>query len=101
MVGLLIAVIFSSSMSSKASELNALASTTIVDLYRRSIRKGRSDKHYLSATKWSTVIWGILAMLFAMFTSLFENLIQAVNIVGSLFYGAVLGIFAVAFFSGK
>jgi len=101
MVGLLIAVIFSSSMSSKASELNALASTTIVDLYRRSIRKGRSDKHYLSATKWSTVIWGILAMLFAMFTSLFENLIQAVNIVGSLFYGAVLGIFAVAFFFRK
>lgn len=101
MVGLLIAVIFSSSMSSKASELNALASTTIVDLYRRSIRKGRSDKHYLSATKWSTVIWGILAMLFAMFTSLFENLIQAVNIVGSLFYGAVLGVFAVAFFFRK
>lgn len=101
MVGLLIAVIFSSSMSSKASELNALASTTIVDLYRRSIRKGRSDKHYLLATKWSTVIWGILAMLFAMFTSLFENLIQAVNIVGSLFYGAVLGVFAVAFFFRK
>ncbi len=101
MVGLLIAVIFSSSMSSKASELNALASTTIVDLYRRSIRKGRSDKHYLLATKWSTVFWGILAMLFAMFTSLFENLIQAVNIVGSLFYGAVLGVFAVAFFFKK
>ncbi|MCO6461655.1 MAG: sodium:solute symporter [Saprospiraceae bacterium] len=101
MVGLLIAVIFSSSMSSKASELNALASTTIVDLYRRSVRKGKSDRHYLNATKWMTVLWGILAMLFAMFSSLFENLIQAVNIVGSLFYGAVLGVFAVAFFFKK
>lgn len=101
MVGLLIAVIFSSSMSSKASELNALASTTIVDLYRRSVKKGKSDRHYLNATKWMTVLWGILAMLFAMFSSLFENLIQAVNIVGSLFYGAVLGVFAVAFFFKK
>ncbi|MCB0603663.1 MAG: sodium:solute symporter [Saprospiraceae bacterium] len=100
-VGLLIAVIFSSSMSSKASELNALASTSIVDLYRRSVRKGKSDRHYLLATKWMTVLWGILAMLFAMFSSLFENLIQAVNIVGSLFYGAVLGVFAVAFFFKK
>jgi Na+/proline symporter len=96
-VGLLIAVIFSSSMSSKASELNALASTSIVDLYRRTVRRGKSDRHYLLATKWMTVLWGILAMLFAMFSSLFENLIQAVNIVGSLFYGAVLGVFAVAF----
>lgn len=101
MIGLLIAVIFSSSMSSKASELNALASTSIVDIYRRSIRRNRSDRHYLQATKWTTVIWGLLAMLFAMFCSLFENLIQAVNIVGSLFYGAVLGVFAVAFFFKK
>lgn len=100
-VGLLIAVIFSSSMSSKASELNALASTSIVDLYRRTVRRGKSDRHYLLATKWMTVLWGILAMLFAMFSSLFENLIQAVNIVGSLFYGAVLGVFAVAFFFKK
>jgi SSS family solute:Na+ symporter len=100
-VGLLIAVIFSSSMSSKASELNALASTSIVDLYRRTVRRGKSDRQYLLATKWMTVLWGILAMLFAMFSSLFENLIQAVNIVGSLFYGAVLGVFAVAFFFKK
>jgi len=100
-VGLVIAVIFSSSMSSKASELNALASTSIVDLYRRTVRRGKSDRHYLLATKWMTVLWGILAMLFAMFSSLFENLIQAVNIVGSLFYGAVLGVFAVAFFFKK
>lgn len=101
MVGLLIAVIFSSSMSSKASELNALASTTIVDIYRRSIRRNKDDKHYLNATKLSTILWGLLAMGFAMFCSLFENLIQAVNIVGSLFYGAVLGVFAVAFFFKK
>ena len=101
MVGLLIAVIFSSSMSSKASELNALASTTVVDLYKRSIRRNKDDKHYLKATKFATVLWGLLAMAFAMFCSLFENLIQAVNIVGSLFYGAVLGVFAVAFFFKK
>ncbi|MBK8602309.1 MAG: sodium:solute symporter [Saprospiraceae bacterium] len=101
MVGLLIAVIFSSSMSSKASELNALASTTVVDLYKRSIRRNKDDKHYLRATKFATVLWGLLAMAFAMFCSLFENLIQAVNIVGSLFYGAVLGVFAVAFFFKK
>ena len=101
MVGLLIAVIFSSSMSSKASELNALASTTVVDLYKRSIRRNKDDKHYLRATNFATVLWGLLAMAFAMFCSLFENLIQAVNIVGSLFYGAVLGVFAVAFFFKK
>ena len=101
MVGLLIAVIFSSSMSSKASELNALASTTVVDLYKRSIRRNKDDKHYLRATKFATVLWGLLAMAFAMFCSLFENLIQAVNLVGSLFYGAVLGVFAVAFFFKK
>ncbi|SDJ88183.1 transporter, SSS family [Catalinimonas alkaloidigena] len=98
LVGLLIAVIFSASMSSTSSELNALASTTIVDLYRRIWRPGRSDDHYLQASKVITVLWGGYAILVAMYASQLGNLLEAVNELGSLFYGAVLGIFAVAFF---
>ncbi|MCC9138565.1 sodium:solute symporter [Pontibacter silvestris] len=98
LVGLLLAVIFSAAMSSSASELNALASTTVVDIYRRNVRKGDSDKHYLNASKLFTVGWGVTAILFAMFASLFDNLIEAVNIVGSIFYGTILGIFLVAFY---
>lgn len=97
LIGLLLAVIFSAAMSSTSSELNALATTTVVDLYRRSIVKDRSDRHYLNASKIFTLLWGIIALIFAMTASLFENLIQAVNIIGSLFYGTILGIFAVAF----
>ncbi len=98
LVGLLLAVIFSAAMSSTASELNALATTTVVDIYRRSFISRGSDRHYLMASKWFTVLWGCIALLFAASASLFENLIQAVNIVGSLFYGTILGIFLVAFF---
>lgn len=98
LVGLLLAVIFSAAMSSTASELNALATTTVVDLYRRSFKKEASDSHYLSASRWFTVLWGGIALIFALTADLFENLIQAVNIIGSLFYGAILGIFLVAFF---
>ncbi len=98
LVGLLLAVIFSAAMSSTASELNALATTTVIDLYRRSWVKNKSDDHYLSASKWFTMVWGAIALLFATFASLFDNLIEAVNIIGSLFYGAILGIFLVAFF---
>ncbi|MGB3619545.1 MAG: sodium:solute symporter [Catalinimonas sp.] len=98
LVGLLIAVIFSASMSSTASELNALASTTVVDLYRRVARPGRDDAHYLSASRWITVGWGLYAILIAMFASRLGNLLEAVNQLGSLFYGAVLGIFITAFF---
>lgn len=97
-VGLLLAVIFSAAMSSTASELNALATTTVVDIYRRTIAPDVSDKNYLKASKWFTVLWGALALSFAIFASLFENLIEAVNIIGSLFYGTILGIFLVAFF---
>ena len=98
LVGLLLAVIFSAAMSSTSSELNALATTSLVDIYRRSLVKGRSDEHYLSASKWLTIGWGLVALAFATFANLFDNLIQAVNIIGSLFYGTVLGVFAVAFF---
>lgn len=97
-VGLLIAVMFSAAMSSMASELNALASTTTVDLYKRSMRKEGSARHYLVASKLFTVMWAMLAMLFAILASFAENLIQFVNIVGSLFYGTLLGIFVTAFY---
>lgn len=98
LIGLLLAVIFSAAMSSTASELNALATTSIVDIYKRNFAKDKSDQHYLSASKWFTVLWGLIALAFATFASLFENLIQAVNIIGSLFYGAILGVFVAAFF---
>jgi SSS family solute:Na+ symporter len=101
LVGLLLAVIFSAAMSSTSSELNALATTTVIDIYRRSLAPGKSDRHYLNASKLFTIFWGGIALLFAATADLFENLIQAVNIVGSLFYGAILGIFLVAFFMKK
>jgi SSS family solute:Na+ symporter len=85
-------------MSSKAAELNALASTSLIDIYKRSVRKDAPDAHYLAASRWLTVFWGILAIVFAVFASMLDNLIQAVNILGSLFYGPILGIFAVAFY---
>ncbi len=97
MIGLLLAVIFCAAMSSFASELNALATTTVVDIYRRSMVKEATDSHYLSTSKWLTLGWGALVIFFASITLLFENLIQAVNIVGSLLYGTILGIFVVAF----
>ncbi len=98
MIGLLLAVIFSAAMSSTASELNALATTTVIDIYKRNINPNGTDKEYLRASKVLTVAWGVIALIFAMAASLFDNLIEAVNIVGSLFYGTILGIFLVAFF---
>ena len=97
LIGLLLAVILSAAMSSTASELNALGSTTTIDLYRRNI-KGRSDKHYLRASKGFTMLWGVIAIGVACVANLFENLIELVNIIGSIFYGNVLGIFLLAFF---
>ncbi len=96
-VGLILAVIFSAAMSSTSSELSALATTSMVDIYRRSFRKHETDQFYLGASKWATILWGVLAVSFAFFASLFENLIEAVNIIGSIFYGVILGIFVVAF----
>jgi Na+/proline symporter len=97
-VGLLLAVIFSASMSSTSSELNSLATTTVIDIYKRSFVKEQTDQHYLFVSKAFTLLWGAIAVLFALSARLFENLIQAVNIVGSLFYGTILGIFLVGFF---
>ncbi|HEU5289229.1 MAG TPA: sodium:solute symporter [Cyclobacteriaceae bacterium] len=97
-VGLLLAVMFSAAMSSMAGELNALSSTTTVDIYKRSMKKEGDEKHYLTASRWFTVLWALLAMVFAMLATFAENLIQFVNIVGSLFYGTILGIFLTAFY---
>lgn len=97
-VGLLLAVIFAAAMSSISAELNALATTTVIDLYRRSFVKKKTDRHYFNASRFFTVFWGITALFFAMIAAQFENLIEAVNIVGSLFYGTILGVFLVAFF---
>jgi Na+/proline symporter len=97
-IGLLVAAIFAAALSSKASELNALGATTTIDLYRHVIRSGASDAHYVTASKWFTALWGVVAVAFALFAHLVENLIQAVNILGSVFYGVMLGLFLVAFF---
>ena len=101
LIGLLIAVIICAAMSSTASELNALAATTTVDLYKRNMSKNKSDKHFLNVSKLFTVMWGIIAICFASIGNLFENLIQLVNIIGSIFYGTILGIFLIGFFIKK
>lgn len=98
LIGLLLAVILSAAMSSTASGLTALASTTAIDIYKRNLKEEKSEKHYVNATKLFTVFWGIVAILFACIGTLFENLIQLVNIIGSIFYGTVLGIFLVGFY---
>lgn len=98
LIGLLLAVILSAAMSSTASELNALAATTTIDLYKRNAKGEHSDLHFVNATKWFTLVWGILAILVASVANLFDNLIQLVNIIGSIFYGNILGIFLLAFF---
>src|SRR6056300_1109899 len=100
LIGLLLAVIFSAAMSSTASELNALAATTTVDLYQRN-KHNKSPIHYVKASKGFTLLWGVIAILFASIGSLFENLIQLVNIIGSVFYGTILGVFLIAIFIKK
>ena len=101
LIGLLIAVIICAAMSSTASELNALAATTTVDLYKRNLNVKKSEKHFLKMSKFFTITWGLIAISFASIGNLFENLIQLVNIIGSIFYGTILGIFLVAFFIKK
>ncbi len=98
LIGLLLAVILSAAMSSTASGISALASTTAIDIYKRNLKETKSEKHFVSATKFFTILWGLIAILFACIGTLFENLIQLVNIVGSIFYGTVLGIFLVGFY---
>ena len=98
LIGLLLAVTLSAAMSSTASELNALASTTAIDLYKRNQKNEKTEEHYVTASKFFTFLWGVIAIVVACFADLFDNLIQLVNIIGSIFYGNVLGIFLLAFF---
>ncbi len=97
LVGLILAAILSASMSSTAAELNALASVSVIDIYKRVFRPAESDRHYLTVSKIISVFWGAYAIGFAMFANSLGSLIEAVNILGSLFYGSILGIFLVAF----
>jgi solute:Na+ symporter, SSS family len=97
-VGLIIAVIFSAAMSSTSGEINSLATVTVIDIYRRHIQREASDRHYLVASRVATVFWGCFAMGFAQYGKNFGALIQAVNVIGSLFYGGLLGVFVLAFF---
>lgn len=98
LIGLILAAIFCASWSTTASELSALSSTCVVDIYRRSFAKGKSDRHYLFASRFFTLLWGAFIVVFASSVTLPENLIQAVNIIGSFFYGTILGVFLTAFF---
>ena len=98
LVGLLIAVILCSTMSATAATLNALGSTTAIDFYRPLIRTNASDHHYVVAAKALTAAWGLIAIAVASFANLAENLIEAGNILGSVFYGSILGLFLAAFF---
>jgi solute:Na+ symporter, SSS family len=98
LVGFILAMIFCAAWSTTASELSALTAASINDLYKRVIKPGASDAHYLKAAKWVTVLWGVLLAVIALKAGLFENLIQAVNMAGSVFYGTILGIFATAFY---
>jgi Na+/proline symporter len=101
LIGLLIAVILSAAMSSTSSEINALASTTMIDIYGRFKTGETSDAQKVKQSKLFTLMWGVLAIIFALSAKLFDNLIEAVNILGSLFYGSILGIFLVAFWLKK
>ncbi|RYF15586.1 MAG: sodium:solute symporter [Flavobacteriales bacterium] len=98
LIGLLIAIIFLASMGSTASALNSLASTTVVDIYKRLINKTGNDGAYVNASRWATVLWGVVCIIMALFTSKIGNLIEAVNILGSFIYGTILGVFLVAFY---
>jgi solute:Na+ symporter, SSS family len=98
LIGLLLAVIFCAAMSSTSSELQALGTTSTLDLYRRMRGKPGTPEGDVRVSKVFTVLWGLVAVSFASFAALIDNLIEAVNILGSIFYGSVLGIFVVAFF---
>ena len=101
LIGLLIAIIFLASMGSTASALNSLTSTTVVDIYKRHIHKDGTDRRYLGVSRLTTMVWGVFCILMALYASKLGNLIEAVNILGSLFYGTILGIFLVAFYFKK
>lgn len=98
LIGLLIAVILLACMGSVASAYQSLASTTIVDFYKRFFGKDKSEAHHVAASRWATAFWGVFCMIVAQYASRFGSMIEAVNVLGSLFYGVILGIFLVAFY---
>ncbi|MBI1791376.1 MAG: sodium:solute symporter [Acidobacteria bacterium] len=100
-VGLIIAVIFAAAMSTISAEVNSLATVSVIDIYRRHLNRGASDRHYLNASRLATAFWGLYAVVFAEFGRNLGSLIEAVNMVGSLFYGSLLGVFVLAFFFPK
>lgn len=101
LIGLLIAIIFLASMGSTASALNSLASTSVVDIYKRLVNKEATDQQYVKASRWATLIWGVVCIAMALYTSKIGNLLEAVNILGSFIYGTILGVFIVAFYIKK
>lgn len=101
LLGLVLAAVFAASMSSTAAELNALASTTVVDFYRRLVRPGASDRSLVGMSRLATVFWGAVAVVFAQYANRLGSLVEAVNILGSLFYGTILGVFALAFLAPR
>ncbi|RZM30188.1 MAG: sodium:solute symporter [Pedobacter sp.] len=101
LIGLLIAIIFLASMGSTASALNSLASTSVIDIYKRLISKTGSDEHYLKVSRLATIFWGLICIVMALYASKIGNLIEAVNILGSYIYGTILGVFLVAFYLKK
>jgi Na+/proline symporter len=98
LIGLLIAIVFLASMGSTASALNSLASTTVVDIYKRIINPNASDANYLLASRLTTVFWGLVCIGMALFAGKMGNLLEAVNLLGSYIYGTILGVFVVAFY---
>jgi SSS family solute:Na+ symporter len=98
LIGLLVAIIFLASMGSTASALNSLASTTVIDIYKRLIRKSGTDREYLQASRLATIFWGVICIIMALYASKIGNLLEAVNILGSYIYGTILGVFLVAFY---
>jgi SSS family transporter len=98
LVGLLIAIVFLASMGSTASALNSLASTSVIDIYKRTINPHASDKNYLNASRLATVFWGLVCIAMALYAGKMGNLLEAVNQLGSYIYGTILGVFVVAFY---
>ncbi|MDN5286963.1 MAG: sodium:solute symporter [Mucilaginibacter sp.] len=101
LIGLLIAIIFLASMGSTASALNSLASTSVIDIYKRIINPGASEQNYLNASRLATIFWGVICIGMALYASRIGNLLEAVNQLGSYIYGTILGVFIVAFYFKK
>jgi len=100
-VGLIIAIIFAAAMSASSGEINSLATVSVIDIYKRHVRPVASDAHYLGVSRAATAFWGIYAMFFAQYGKNLGSLVEVVNLVGSLFYGSLLGVFALAFFTKR